>query len=70
MEAANRIAPSFARIFNEMIIATHQARPLPSAEKGTIVCPRAVSLYAEDIEKLCVCAVFMAKRGVADVLMV
>ena len=52
VEAANRIAPSFARIFKEMIIATDPARPLPRAAKGTIVRPQAVSLYAEDIEKL------------------
>ena len=54
VEAANRLAPTFARIFKDMIIVTDSARPLPLAGKGTIVRPQAIQLYASDIDKLCV----------------
>lgn len=52
VEEANKIAPTFARIFKEMIIATDPARPLPRAGKGTVIRPQSLSLYSDDIDRL------------------
>ena len=52
VEDANASAPAFAKIFKEMIIVTHPSRPLPRAAKGTIQRKAAMSMYAEEIEKL------------------
>lgn len=52
MEEGNHIAPTFARIFKEMIIVTDPKRPFPRAAKGTIVRKQALALYEEDIENL------------------
>ena len=54
MEEANRVAPTFARVFKEMIIVTDSKKPLPRAAKGTIIRHQALQLYAEEIENLCV----------------
>ena len=52
VEEANKLGPTFARIFKEMIIVTDPARPLPRAAKGTVVHPQALDLYAADIDNL------------------
>ncbi|EKM51563.1 uncharacterized protein PHACADRAFT_212203 [Phanerochaete carnosa HHB-10118-sp] len=52
VEEANATAPAFAKIFKEMIIVTDSSRPLPRAGKGTIQRKAAISLYADEIEKL------------------
>ena len=54
IEEANRNAPTFARIFKEMIIVTDKARPLPRAAKGTVIRKQALSLYENEINELCV----------------
>lgn len=46
------VAPTFARIFKEMIIVADPSKPLPRAAKGTVVRPQALNLYADEIEKL------------------
>ncbi|KAJ3557049.1 hypothetical protein NM688_g1689 [Phlebia brevispora] len=52
IEQANTEAPTFARIFKEMVVLTDPAKPLPRATKGNIVRNPALKLYAEEIEQL------------------
>ncbi|KAJ3543082.1 hypothetical protein NM688_g5900 [Phlebia brevispora] len=52
VEAANRPAPAFARIFKEMILVTKPDKPLPRAGKGTVIRKQAIALYADEIDKL------------------
>ena len=52
VEKANDLAPTFARIFKEMIIVTRPDKPLPRAAKGTVVRPQAIQLYSKEIEEL------------------
>ncbi|GJE99007.1 acetyl-CoA synthetase-like protein [Phanerochaete sordida] len=52
VEEANKIAPTFARLFKETIIVTDPAKPLPRAAKGTVIRPQAMKLYAEEIANL------------------
>lgn len=52
VEEANQHAPTFARIYKEMIIVADPKRPLPRAAKGTIVRAQALALYQADIEEL------------------
>ena len=59
LEDANRAAPAFARIFKEMILVTHPAKPLPRAPKGTVVRKLALVLYEREIQNL-----FVIRRGV------
>lgn len=51
VEEANRHAPTFGRIFKEMILVTDHARPLPRAAKGTAIRKQAWNIYADEIEK-------------------
>lgn len=52
MQQANVVAPPLARIFKEMLIVADPAKPLPRAAKGAVIRPQALSLYADEIEKL------------------
>jgi hypothetical protein len=52
VEEANHIAPTFARLFKEMIIVTDPSRPLPRAAKGTIIRKQALALYEKEIDEL------------------
>lgn len=52
VEEANHIAPTFARIFKEMIIIADEARPFPRAAKGTIVRKQTLALYQKEIDDL------------------
>ncbi|GJE88919.1 acetyl-CoA synthetase-like protein [Phanerochaete sordida] len=52
IEGANALAPTFARIFKEMIIVTRVDKPLPRVAKGTVVRAQALQLYSDEIEKL------------------
>lgn len=52
MEEANKLAPTFARIFKEMIIVTDPKRPIPRAAKGTAMRKMALALYAKEVEQL------------------
>lgn len=51
---ANAMAPTFAKVFKEMIVVTDPSKPLPRAAKGTVIRRQALTLYAEEIEKACV----------------
>ncbi|CAL1703617.1 unnamed protein product [Somion occarium] len=52
VEEANKLAPTFARIFKEMIIVTDPARPMARAGKGTVQRKIVLREYANEIEKL------------------
>ncbi|KAF8185750.1 acetyl-CoA synthetase-like protein [Pholiota molesta] len=52
VEKANQIAPSFSKIFKEMILVTDKAKPLVLAGKGTILKKPSLVLYAAEIEAL------------------
>ena len=53
IEQANEDAPTFARIFREMVLLTDPAKPpLPRATKGNIVRKHALEMYADAIEHL------------------
>lgn len=49
---ANTNAPTFAKIFKEMVIFTDPAKPLPRTLKGTIMRKQALALYSDAIEEL------------------
>lgn len=51
---ANAIAPTFAKIYKEMILVTDPAKPFPRAPKGTIIRKVAMGLYTDAIDKLLV----------------
>jgi long-subunit acyl-CoA synthetase (AMP-forming) len=52
VEEANRTAPTFGRIFKEMILVTSPNKPLPRAAKGTVNRKAAILQYDEEIRKL------------------
>lgn len=52
IEEANSVAPGYAKIFKEMIIVADPDKPLPRSAKGAVIRKQALSLYAEEIEKL------------------
>lgn len=54
MEEANKLAPSYARIFKEMIIVTRSDLPMGRAGKGTVLRKVVLRDYAKDIEELSV----------------
>ena len=54
MAEANHIAPSFGRIFKEMIIVTPPSKPLPRPAKGTVARKQAIREFAKEIDKLLV----------------
>lgn len=52
IEEANRIAPSFSRIFKEMILIVNPEKPLPRVGKGTVAKKAALALYETEINEL------------------
>ncbi|KAF7965726.1 hypothetical protein HWV62_42156 [Athelia sp. TMB] len=52
VEEANKSAPTFARIFKEMILVTAEDKPLPRVAKGTVAKKAAVKLYESEIDAL------------------
>lgn len=52
VEDANKLAPTFARIFKEMIIVSDPAKPMARSGKGTVQRKAVISTYADEIEKL------------------
>ena len=52
VEEANLIAPTFARIFKEMIIITDPSKPLPRAAKSTVMRKLAIAAYQKEIDDL------------------
>ena len=54
VEEANKMSPTFARLFKEMIIVTDPSKPLARAGKGTVIRKVSLSLYEKEIGDLCV----------------
>ncbi|KAI0942043.1 putative NRPS-like protein biosynthetic cluster [Taiwanofungus camphoratus] len=52
VEEANSLAPTFSRIFKEMILIADPARPFVRAAKGTAQRKKTLGLYAQDIDAL------------------
>ncbi|KAJ3925541.1 MAG: putative aminoadipate reductase [Lentinula lateritia] len=52
IEEGNKIAPSFSRIFKEMILIVNPDKPLPRVGKGTVAKKAALTLYEAEINKL------------------
>ncbi|GAW10245.1 pre-mRNA-splicing factor ATP-dependent RNA helicase PRP43 [Lentinula edodes] len=52
IEEGNKIAPSFSRIFKEMILVVNPDKPLPRVGKGTVAKKAALTLYEAEINKL------------------
>lgn len=52
VEAANKKAPSHARIHRDMVLFTVPEKPMPRAGKGTVQRQSTVKLYAEEIDAL------------------
>lgn len=52
VEEANKPAPTFARIFKEMILIAEPAKPFARAGKGTIIRKMVLATYEEEIEQL------------------
>ncbi|KAJ3903705.1 hypothetical protein F5879DRAFT_1002249 [Lentinula edodes] len=52
IEEANKIAPSFSRIFKEMILIVNPEKPLPRVGKGTVAKKAALALYETEINEL------------------
>jgi hypothetical protein len=52
IDEANKVAPSFSRIFKELILVTHKDKPLPRAGKGTVMRKAALKEYHDEIEAL------------------
>lgn len=57
VEEANKLAPTFARIFKELIILTDQAKPLARAPKGTVVRKMVMAAYSDEVDRLYVSSV-------------
>ncbi|KAJ7625844.1 acetyl-CoA synthetase-like protein, partial [Roridomyces roridus] len=52
MEVANKNAPSFAKIYHEMILVTLLGKPMVRAAKGTVIRKATIGLYEQEIEAL------------------
>jgi long-subunit acyl-CoA synthetase (AMP-forming) len=52
VEDANRVAPTFSRIFKEMILVASPSKPLPRTAKGTVVRKAAIALYESEIDEV------------------
>ncbi|KAF8838098.1 putative aminoadipate reductase [Paxillus ammoniavirescens] len=61
---ANEEAPTFSRIFKEMILVTSKDKPMPRAGNGTVMKKATVKLYESDIEALYESVEVSAKAGI------
>ncbi|KAF8154567.1 hypothetical protein B0H34DRAFT_661311 [Crassisporium funariophilum] len=52
IEEANKVAPTYSRLFKELVLISSPDKPLPRAGKGTIMRKAALSLYNEEIEAI------------------
>lgn len=52
VEEANKVAPTFSRIFKEMILVTSATKPLARTGKGTVMKKMSLKAYDEEIEAL------------------
>ena len=52
IEAANRDAPAYGRIFKEMVLVTHPDKPMARVAKGTVMRKAVVADYDAEIKQL------------------
>ncbi|KAJ7073093.1 putative aminoadipate reductase [Mycena amicta] len=52
IEEANAVAPSFSRIYKEMILFASADKPLPRAGKGSVLRKATLELYAPEIDAI------------------
>lgn len=52
VEEGNKDAPTFSRIFKEMILVTDGGRPMLRVAKGTVAKKATLKIYAPEIEAL------------------
>lgn len=52
VEEANQLGPASAQIYKEMILVVDPKKPLPRAAKGSVIRPRALKLYEDEINNL------------------
>ena len=52
VEEANKEAPTFSRIFKEMILVTSKEKPMLRAGKGTVIKKATMKLYESEIDAL------------------
>lgn len=52
MEAANRLAPEFGRLFHETIVVSNKNKPLPRTPKGTVSRKAALEVYKAEISSM------------------
>ncbi|KAF8835574.1 putative aminoadipate reductase [Paxillus ammoniavirescens] len=52
VKEANEEAPTFSRIFKEMILVTSKDKPMPRTGKGTVMKKATIKLYESEIEAL------------------
>ncbi|KAG6832642.1 putative NRPS-like protein biosynthetic cluster [Tephrocybe sp. NHM501043] len=52
VQQANNTAPAYSRIFREMILFASKEKPLPRADKGTVLRKAALILYETEIDAL------------------
>jgi len=50
VEEANKVAPSFSRLYKEFIVIVSEGKPLPRAGKGTIMRKAALNVYSKEID--------------------
>lgn len=63
VEEANKVAPSFSKIFKELILVTGKDKPLPRAGKGTVMRKMGLKEYEKEIEALYVFSFGSYGRG-------
>ncbi|KAJ7636836.1 putative aminoadipate reductase [Roridomyces roridus] len=67
VEEANKIAPSFARIYKEMILFTQPGKPMVRSPKGTVVRKCTLALYNAEIDTLYRTIEASGDAGITDV---
>jgi len=52
IENANKVAPTFSKLFKEMILITSQEKPILRSGKGTVMRKLSLQIYNDEIEAL------------------
>jgi len=59
VEEANKVAPSFSRLFKEFILFVSKGKPLPRAGKGTVMRKAALNVYSKEVGDMWVSPFFL-----------
>jgi long-subunit acyl-CoA synthetase (AMP-forming) len=54
IEAANELAPTFGRIFKNMILLTRPEKRMKKADKGSVMKKATIAQFEKEIQELCV----------------